>query len=66
VAAANLYAARFITPGTLLAVFLAAATAGTILFARSQSEQSQKGGGSRPGMMELAEPAQPDGALFTQ
>lgn len=50
----------------LLAVFLAAATAGTILFARSQSEQSQKGGGSRPGMMELAEPAQPDGALFTQ
>lgn len=39
----------------LLAVFLAAATAGTILFARSQSGQAQEGGGSRPGMVELAE-----------
>lgn len=39
----------------LLAVFLAAATAGTILFARSQSGRAQEGGGSRPGMVELAE-----------
>lgn len=39
----------------LLAVFLAAATAGTILFARSQSGRAQESGGSRPGMVELAE-----------